>query len=188
MNLGAWLEHTGFWAVSPSTGTSGGGPDEYDDIELPPKRTWLWVLIGIVLLAGASAGGYYFYAQQQELRELEALLEQAPTMPPPERAAALRRVLQSQAHDSFRKDAAAQLGELGDPDAVPLLLAVVEDTGELSQTAAEALGRMADAGRLGEADIARARDRIYPQMQAAQGIARTQFAFSLADQRSTPIC
>lgn len=176
MNIGF-----GSMGVSPNGGASDGQPDyDYDDIKPPPKRTWLWVLIGLITIGGIAAGGYYFYQQQKELREVEALLIDAPGMSPPERAVALRRVLQSGVHDSFRMDAAAMLGDMGDPDAIPLLIDLVRDPNELSQTAAIALGRMAENGRLGEGDITRARERIFPQMEAAEGIAQTQFAFSLA--------
>lgn len=169
-------------ALLGPAGAAMGGPDEqFDDIKPPPKRTWLYLLIGLVVVGGLAAGGYYLYLQQQDIDELEALAAEASSLPPEERAAALRRVLgATQLHGSFRKDAAEALGALGDAEAVPLLMEAIGDTEELSQTAAIALGRMAEAGRLGEGDISRARDRIFPQLQASEAMARTNFAFSLA--------
>lgn len=182
MNLGHWLLQIGTWGFASAGGPMGEPPDDFDDdeVRVPPKRTWLWVLIGLVLLAGAGIGGYYFYQQQQEIREAEELLNRSGDLPPAERAAALRQVLTSKAHDSFRKDAARQLGEIGDTEAVPLLLAEVTDTGEVSQTAAEALGRIHRQGRLSEDQTTRARDLVHEQLQAAEGFSRTQFAFALA--------
>lgn len=168
--------------LGPAGAAMGGPPDDqFDDIKPPPKRTWLYLLIGIVIIGGLAAGGYYLYQQQQDIEELEALAAGASSLPPEERVVALRRVLAAtQLHDSFRKDAAEALGAIGDAESFPLLMEVVSDTEELSQTAAIALGRMAEAGHLGEGDISRARDRIFPQLQASEAMARTNFAFSLA--------
>lgn len=161
----------------------GGPPDGFDDddFKLPPNRTWLWALIAVVLLAAAGGGGYYFYLQQQASRELEELLATSAELPPDQRAAALRKVLAADnVHTSFRLDAAQQLGKMGDTKAIPVLMDVIDDPEELSQAAAVSLGKMADADVMGQGDIARAREKIFPQLQAAQGMARTQFAFSLA--------
>jgi HEAT repeat protein len=151
-----------------------------DDFTPPPNRTWLWVVLGVAAILIVGAGGAYVYIQGEEQREIEELLARSSSLPPAERAAALRRVLTSDVHDSFRKDAAYQLGALADGEAVALLVEVIDDPEELSQTAAVALGRMAQIGRLGEGDQARARERIFPQLEQAQGMGRTQFAFALA--------
>ncbi len=185
MTLGPWGLDAG-----SGGGTPAGGPAPLDggieDVRPPPRRGWIWLLLIVLLLGGGGAAGYYLHLRNRELAEIEALMASAGDLPPEERAAAYRKVLSSKAHDSFRTDAALRLGALADPEAAPVLLAAVTDAGQVSQAAAEALGRMNRAGRLGQGEVTQARDRIFPQMQVAQGMAKTQFAFALAllqDQR-----
>ena len=156
---------------------SGGG---FDDFEPPKKRSWLWTVLGVLVVAVFGAGGVFFYLQQKARTEIEQLLATADELPPAERAAALRKVLQSDIHNSFRMDAASRLADLGDGEAIPLLIDAIRDPEELSQTAAVSLGRMAENGLLGEGDQALARERIFPYLQQAEKMARTQFAFALA--------
>lgn len=158
----------------------GGYVDDDIDIKPPPKRTWLWLLIFLLLAGAGAAGGWYLYQKQVAEDAITSLLEQAPSMEPTERAAAYRKVLDSSVHDSFRMTAATKLGEMGDSEAIPLLMKVIDDPEELAQTAAVALGRMADNGNLAEGDQALAREKIFPQMQQAQSMGRTNFAFALA--------
>lgn len=185
MTLGPW----GLDAGSGGGGLAGGPPQlesGIDDVRPPPKRGWVWLIIVLLVLGGGAAGGYYLYSRNQETLAIEGLMESATDLPPEEQAAAYRKVLSSAVHDSFRTDAARRLGALGDQEAIPILLASVTDSGEVSQAAAESLGRMNHAGKLAQGDVNQARDRIFPQMEKAQGMAKTQFAFALAllqDQR-----
>ena len=179
MTLGPWALAAGSGAGAPSGGAPG-LDDGIDDLRPPPRRTWLWLLVLFVVSAGLAGGGYVLYESHRVTREVEHLMAEARTLPPEEQAAAYRKVLTSRAHPSFRKDAALRLGDIGDTEAVPLLIDAILDPGEVAQAAAESLGRMAYNGQLSDADIVRARERIFPQMEAASGMARTQLAFALA--------
>jgi HEAT repeat protein len=171
----AWdegLEHTGGEALQSANHA----------IRHRPSRGWMFMLL---ILVACCAIGYLYWSQQHGVAEVESLattaMDMGKAMPRPDRVAALCQVVAAdRLFPTTRANAAKMLGTMGDAGAAPTLIAAVTDTGELSQAAAVSLGRLSEADLLGEAEISQARDRIFPQMQAATGAGKTSFAFALA--------
>jgi HEAT repeat protein len=165
---------------------------EYSD-EAPPftiedeprPRSWFRLVVGLIAIVGIGVVVYLFWVQRHGIAEVRALATRAmdPTssLTPVERAAALRKVLAAERlYPALRTQAAQTLGTMGDAEAIPVMLSVIRDTGEVSQTTAVSLGRMAEQGLLAESDIAKARNLIFPQMQASKGVPKAYFAMALA--------
>jgi HEAT repeat protein len=137
---------------------------------------FLGILV-VVLGVLAAYLGTTFYSRRMD--DFNAALE----LTGKERAAALRKVLSESWWSDVRTEAAYELGELRDKEAVPLLIEAVKASDTfLKRTAAEALAKIGDTRQ-------EVLDAIYEQVLEAEGTEQFELAWSLGrleDKRALP--
>src|SRR5688572_6388980 len=109
---------------------------EFRKVRRKGPLTWIFIVLGLVTVA---VFGYLILKAGEAEEERWDDYDRAMDLPPEQRAVKMREIVKSEQARKVRVQAILELRDLKDAGAVPVLIGVLDEPGELRRAAAQAL-------------------------------------------------
>ncbi|MCU0663606.1 MAG: HEAT repeat domain-containing protein [Myxococcota bacterium] len=147
-------------------------PLDADDVKVTKGNRGAYIVASLIFVLAGVVGVLWYMNKQSEVK-WQNELKHALSLPDGEFEPALRKILEHCDRKEILSQAALELGEAKDVQAVPLLVRAVSQGGEVGIEAAKALAKIGgDEAKLGVNDI-------YAQMTKSDEFAKAVYAWAL---------